>query len=127
MNNNYIPFGIIAILICLLIYVQIKHYRPEYKLLYLVICLLMVYASKMEIIDDNGYYGLNNSTLACKEATRVNWRIAYMLSFFILVILNVVKPQELNFLIFMLTFFTFYYYLNFNQHHKFLQACKQQQ
>ena len=74
--------------------------------------------------DDFGKQFINNpKKLACTERHRVNWRRALIIAYFILLVINIINYQNYNFIIFLFTFSSIYYYLNFDQYHRYHQAC----
>lgn len=63
---------------------------------------------------------------ACLEVKRVNWRRAYLLSFIIFVILNIVSITTIstNFVVLLFSWFCLYWYFNFDNYHRFNLACE---
>lgn len=62
----------------------------------------------------------------CLEVKRVNWRRAYLLSFIIFTVLNLVSIDNIssNLVALLFTWFCLYWYFNFDSYHRFNLACE---
>jgi len=106
-----------------------------YKLLYLLIGALAVQGAMMEMesmgctiddcSDENVYRTLKTDNVACAEYTRPNWRRVLVMTFFVLLLLNLVNPTNvpMNFLAFFLSFTFWYFYMGFDGYHPIRVLC----
>ena len=65
----------------------------------------------------------SQTSFACQESNRVNWRRAFLISFILFVFMNSISPFETNLFIFIFCLFLTYFYFNFDAYHRFEVAC----
>jgi hypothetical protein len=74
--------------------------------------------------DENVAKNISSKDLACQETNRVTWRRTIILSFIILLALNVVfENYERNIGMFCFIWFVLYFAFNFDQFHRFKVLC----
>jgi hypothetical protein len=127
-----------VILFCFLIilFKQLIHYQPYFRYIFILlfmICLIALYyesnengCSIYDCSDNTVSKSITTQNLACKENDRVSWRRANILSFIVLIALNSVHSNyNANLIIFFITWFLLYFYLNFDQYHRFRILCNE--
>jgi hypothetical protein len=70
--------------------------------------------------------GMTARDFACKEADRITWRRALMLSFVMFVMLNHVRQKtcRMHFVFLLLKFVILKLYFDFDAHHRFEAVCR---
>lgn len=104
-------------------------YQWVYACLSALTLIAAIYESRFM---DCHFYSCPTSTtqtaqeFTCQESTRINWRRAEIISFLILLVVNLVHPKQYspNLLIFLVSWALLYFYFNFDQYHRATQVCR---
>lgn len=102
---------------------------PKLKMLYIIFPILLFIAYNKEA-DDSGCKGgacssLPEKDIVCTEAKRVAWRRAYMVSFIVFYFFSVTQERQTyyNVYLFMAVWLLLYFYINYEQYHRFQIFC----
>lgn len=140
MANIYQNILIIAFLLTtvFIYFKQLLIYHDDFKVIFILILIIVIIAMSYESRESGCNFlkcqdedvikiiSKNYDDLACKEMSRVCWRRAIILSFVVLLILNIFYKdnQVMNLMIFICVWFLLYFWFNFDQYHRFRVLCK---
>jgi hypothetical protein len=117
-----------------------SYYEMPYKLLF-AITVAMGVLSVIYYMNDLGCSisdcsetknsSVTNGQTICNEANRITWRRSVMIAFIIFIFTNIVYPpphwQKSNLVIFLFVTSIMYFFLNFEQYHRYRLMCKSEQ